>query len=441
VTKSRYLFDINPYIINQSAADLSFASHHKTTLSVEMKKADIAMKVGDQKANTRRGIWFPDILITRTIEIPRVPQKEKNDLFYSKADLKRFQVEEHYRCHENMIKKIQAMVHGKMANEIAAAQARGASPEEIDAMMPQTSEEIFALLGAGMQLAPAQELTLASNEPAVAHGVHVQIPTEQEVGGAPSPPEHEQDDPIMMHAQPEQDLENRLEAQLQSWKHQHQQIKKQEKEQTVTEEMEDPEALKERVEAPMELELPLLAAAVAEIKFVKAPTKKVKRSLSAKSIEKDTAKDEPFENKKKVKAAMFVSGEKEPSVKKGAAWSVIEPTSPPMKTEKKTLGESMAGKKQVQPAELDCAKTSHYTKRKTKKTLTNRTDYDVGGSWGNPFEFGSLSGSSSSGSKKIEIIQPMHLRVTSPRPKNRKSSTAAKDGKYQNSAPVAEVAA
>jgi hypothetical protein len=399
-----------------------------------MRKAGIMMKVGDQKAKTSRGIWFPDILITRTIEIPRVPQKEKNVFFYSKADLKRFQAEEHSRCHENMLKKIQAMVHEKMADEITAAQARGASPEEIDAMMPQTSEEIFALLGVGMQLAPAQELTLASNEPAVAHGVHAQIPTEQEVVGASSPPEREQDDPIMMHAQPEEDLENRLEAQLQSWK----QMKKQENEQTVTEEMEEPEALKERVEAPMELELPLLAAAVAEIKFVKAPTKKAKRSLSAKSIEKDTVKDEPSENKKKAKAAMFVSGEKEPAVKKSANWSVISPTSPVIK-EKKTLAESMAGKKQVQPAELDCSKTSHYTKRKTKKTPANRTDYDVGGSWGNPFEFGSLSGSSSSGSKKIEIIEPMHLRVISPRPKNRKSAT--KDGKFQNIAPVTEVAA
>ena len=96
---------------------------------------------------TRRRVSFMENLTTATIEVPAIEPEQKGELFYNKTDFARFHQDEQRRFDKMMMKKIQKMVEEKMADQLAEAYARGASPEEIAAMMPQTPEEIFALLG------------------------------------------------------------------------------------------------------------------------------------------------------------------------------------------------------------------------------------------------------------------------------------------------------
>ena len=102
---------------------------------------------GSQRAVPSRKVsWHGDGDITTSIEFPRVDPELKPSLFYNKSEISQFRAVEQRRIDKMMMKRIQRMVEEKMADEIEAAKARGATPEEIEAMMPQTPEQIFEIL-------------------------------------------------------------------------------------------------------------------------------------------------------------------------------------------------------------------------------------------------------------------------------------------------------
>jgi len=94
----------------------------------------------------RRARWNDDV-VTSIVEIPVLDEDTKSVLFYSKTDYLDFQEKEQKRYDKMMGKQIQKMVYDAMGPQIQQAMDRGATPEEIEAMMPQTTEEIFQLLG------------------------------------------------------------------------------------------------------------------------------------------------------------------------------------------------------------------------------------------------------------------------------------------------------
>ena len=85
--------------------------------------------------------------MTEVIEVPLWDEEVKTSLFYNKMDYYDFQEAEQRRYNKMMSKQIQKMVYEKMGPQLQEAIDRGASAEEIEAIMPQTTEEIFALLG------------------------------------------------------------------------------------------------------------------------------------------------------------------------------------------------------------------------------------------------------------------------------------------------------
>lgn len=94
----------------------------------------------------RRTRWN-DNVVTSIFEIPLLDEDTKSILFYNKTDYLDFQEKEQRRYDKMMAKQIQKMVYDAMGPQIQQAMDRGATPEEIEAMMPQTTEEIFQLLG------------------------------------------------------------------------------------------------------------------------------------------------------------------------------------------------------------------------------------------------------------------------------------------------------
>lgn len=94
----------------------------------------------------RRARWKDDI-VTSVVEVPVWDEEMKSTLFYNKMDYHEFQEAEQRRYDKMMMKKIQKMVYEKMGPQLQEALDRGATPEEIEAMMPQTTEDIFSLLG------------------------------------------------------------------------------------------------------------------------------------------------------------------------------------------------------------------------------------------------------------------------------------------------------
>lgn len=94
-----------------------------------------------------RLVSFHDSLTTFIHNIPRRTPEEIEALFYNRDDFADFQAKEQRRYDKMMAKRIQDMVQEAMKDKLEAAYARNATPEEIDAMMPQTTEEIFSLLG------------------------------------------------------------------------------------------------------------------------------------------------------------------------------------------------------------------------------------------------------------------------------------------------------
>jgi len=85
--------------------------------------------------------------VTEVIEVPFWDEEVKTSLFYNKMDYYEFQEAEQRRYNKMMSKQIQKMVYEKMGPQLQEAIDRGASAEELEAIMPQTTEEIFALLG------------------------------------------------------------------------------------------------------------------------------------------------------------------------------------------------------------------------------------------------------------------------------------------------------
>lgn len=94
-----------------------------------------------------RSVSFHEPLTTSIHCIPLRSPEETADLFYNRQDFAAFQADEQRRYDKMMMKRIQQMVQEAMKDELEAAYARNATPEEIEAMMPQTTEEIFSLLG------------------------------------------------------------------------------------------------------------------------------------------------------------------------------------------------------------------------------------------------------------------------------------------------------
>ncbi len=94
----------------------------------------------------RKTRWS-EALVTSIIEIPPWDEDMKSTLFYSKMDYLDFQEKEQKRYDKMMAKQIQKMVYDAMGPQLQEAMGRGATPQEIEAMMPQTTEEIFQLLG------------------------------------------------------------------------------------------------------------------------------------------------------------------------------------------------------------------------------------------------------------------------------------------------------
>mmetsp|Transcript_37153 Transcript_37153/g.90079 ORF Transcript_37153/g.90079 Transcript_37153/m.90079 type:complete len:559 (-) Transcript_37153:1086-2762(-) len=101
----------------------------------------------DDSDRANLSVRFHDDLTTEVHEIPSYGKDLIPDLFYTKDDYARFQSKEQKRYDKRMMKQVQQMVRDAMKNEILEAEERGATPEEIDAMMPQTPEAICELLG------------------------------------------------------------------------------------------------------------------------------------------------------------------------------------------------------------------------------------------------------------------------------------------------------
>jgi hypothetical protein len=159
------------------------SSTSSSTTTTTKKSADESMT----SSRTTKRIRFQEKeLLTRTIEVERCDPERKEELFYNKTDFARFQQDEQRRYDRMMMKKIQNMVHEKMADQIADARAQGSTDEEIDAMMPQTTEEIFALLGMAGGAMPQAPRKLALDEPANCHHVEPQ-PVEVVVEKEPEP--------------------------------------------------------------------------------------------------------------------------------------------------------------------------------------------------------------------------------------------------------------
>ena len=110
---------------------------HETIVAEQQRKG---------RKNCRR-VTFHNDLTTNVLEFPRIDPEEKDSMFYNKVDFQKFQLEEQRRHDRMMMNRIQNMVQEVMADKIEEALGKGATPEEIEAMMPQTPEEIFVLLG------------------------------------------------------------------------------------------------------------------------------------------------------------------------------------------------------------------------------------------------------------------------------------------------------
>jgi hypothetical protein len=150
------------------------STNHKSITADESMTSSVSRA---SSTNNRRIRFHEQESLTRTIEVERCDPEQKDELFYNKSDFARFQQDEQRRYDRMMMKKIQKMVHEQMADQISHARAQGATEEEIDAMMPQTPEEIFAVLGTavadaagGSAMMPqAPQNTMSLYEPLIHH--------------------------------------------------------------------------------------------------------------------------------------------------------------------------------------------------------------------------------------------------------------------------------
>mmetsp|Transcript_4801 Transcript_4801/g.13839 ORF Transcript_4801/g.13839 Transcript_4801/m.13839 type:complete len:817 (+) Transcript_4801:227-2677(+) len=90
-------------------------------------------------------VSFADAL-PEVIPIPRVPRHEKAQFFYTKSELAVFRKEENQRHEKKMMKQIRGMVRERLQPKIQLAKENGATPEELDAMVPTHPQELFKVL-------------------------------------------------------------------------------------------------------------------------------------------------------------------------------------------------------------------------------------------------------------------------------------------------------
>jgi hypothetical protein len=100
-----------------------------------------------RRRRRRKVVSFPSELTTSIYEIPKRTVEENTELFYNTDDFMKFQTNEQRRYDKMMAKRTQQLVEEAMKDQLHAAYERNATPEEIDAIMPQTTEEIFNLIG------------------------------------------------------------------------------------------------------------------------------------------------------------------------------------------------------------------------------------------------------------------------------------------------------
>lgn len=101
--------------------------------SVVAKRRRVSFKVGFSE--------------TEIIEIEHDVDGIKDKLYYGDDDYDRFRASELKRYNKMVAKKLQKMVQEKIQPEINDAVANGATLEDIEAMVPQTHEEMVAYLG------------------------------------------------------------------------------------------------------------------------------------------------------------------------------------------------------------------------------------------------------------------------------------------------------
>jgi hypothetical protein len=94
-----------------------------------------------------RLVSFHEPLTTSIHPVPLLSPNEIDELFYNRQDFASFQVHEQRRYEKRMMKRVQQLVEDAMKDQLKAAYARKATLEEIETMMPQTTEEIYSLLG------------------------------------------------------------------------------------------------------------------------------------------------------------------------------------------------------------------------------------------------------------------------------------------------------
>lgn len=149
-------------------------SYENGGLTVGEKSGHASNGVDDQL----RLVSFHEPLTTSIHNIPRRSPEEIEALFYNRDDFADFQAKEQRRYDKMMATRIQDMVQEAMKDKLEAAYARNATPEEIDAMMPQTTEEIFSLLGGISALDMPKPPSAVKAEP-IYQSPQISMPVEQ----------------------------------------------------------------------------------------------------------------------------------------------------------------------------------------------------------------------------------------------------------------------
>jgi hypothetical protein len=132
-----------------------------------------------------RMVTFRKDIVTQVHSIPRLEVDDLDDLFYTKKDFARFQASEQKRHDKRMMKQIQGLVHEAMKDQLDAARSRGATEEEMEAMMPQTPEDIFAVLGGIPTPTPGGIVAVAMMNvkpppPVIVESMHIHQPVEKD---------------------------------------------------------------------------------------------------------------------------------------------------------------------------------------------------------------------------------------------------------------------
>lgn len=161
--------DINHDSISNSSSSSSSTSSTGSSNS-ETSSTDTDLK----NYKGFRIVTFRKDVVTEVHTVPRLEGEQLDELFYTKSDFARFQASEQKRHDKKMMKQIQEMVREAMKDQLEEAHAKGATQEEIDAMMPQTPEEIFAVLG-GMPTPTGMVPMAMMKPPPSVHEEHMHV--------------------------------------------------------------------------------------------------------------------------------------------------------------------------------------------------------------------------------------------------------------------------